>query len=40
MQNTQKVNLLQMIKEQKQKQKRQYQAQLCMLGYCKQEAKS
>ena len=39
MKNPQKINVLQLIKEQKEKQERQNRAQLCMLGYCKTEEK-
>ena len=34
-----KINVLQMIKERKNKESRKHQAKLCMLGYCKPEAK-
>lgn len=34
-----KINVLHMIREQKNKETRKHQAQLCMLGYYKPEAK-
>ena len=34
-----KMNVLQMVKEQKKKKERQHMAQLCAVGYCKPEAK-